>query len=73
MKDTQHPLLQVDPKFSQSDWYKDIVFYLQNLQCSTDWDKAKDRSIKLKVVKYYIIDEQLFWKDPGGILLNCIT
>jgi hypothetical protein len=51
------------------------VFYLQNLQCPTDWDKDKARSIniKLKVVKYCIIDEQLFWKYPGGILLNCIT
>jgi hypothetical protein len=69
----QEPSNKVDPKFSQSMWYKDIIFYLQNLQCPPDWDKAKARSIKLKAVKYCIIDEHLFWKDPRGILLNCIT
>jgi hypothetical protein len=72
-KDPQDPLLQVDPKFSQSDWYKDIVFLPAKFTMSTDWDKAKVRSINMKVLKYCIIHEQLFWKDPSGILLNCIT
>jgi hypothetical protein len=31
MDETQEPSLKVNPKFSQSDWYKDIIFYLQNL------------------------------------------
>lgn len=26
----------------------------------------------MKSMKYYIIDNALFWKDSGGILLNCL-
>jgi hypothetical protein len=45
---------------------------LQNFQCPPDFDKSKARSLKLKAVKYCIINQNLFWKDPGGILLKCI-
>ena len=30
------------------------------------------RSFKLTVIKYYIFNQCLYWKDPGGILVNCI-
>ena len=30
------------------------------------------RSLKLKEVKYCILDGYLFWKDPLEVLLNCI-
>ena len=26
----------------------------------------------MKAVKYFILDNVLFWKDHGGILLNCL-
>jgi hypothetical protein len=29
--ETQEPSLEVSAKFSYSDWYKDIIFYLQNV------------------------------------------
>jgi hypothetical protein len=32
----------------------------------------KSDLLKLKAIKYYIINEGLFWKDPGGTLLKCI-
>ena len=35
-------------------------------------DKTRTRFIKLKVVKYYILNRCLYWKDPRGILLNCL-
>ena len=28
--------------------------------------------MKLKTAKFCIIDQHLYWKDPGGILLNCL-
>ena len=28
--------------------------------------------MKLKDSKFCILNEYLYWKDPGGVLLNCI-
>jgi len=53
--ETQEPSSRVIPEFVESDWYKDVIFYLQNLSCSPTWDKAKAKSIKLKYVKYCIL------------------
>ena len=60
------------PDFSASPWYADIVFVLQNLQPPAGLRKTQARSIKLKSVKFCIIEQYLYWKDPGGILLNCL-
>jgi hypothetical protein len=48
------------------------VFYLQTLEFPPDFSQAKARTLKLHSIKYCIIDENLYWKDPLGILLNCI-
>ena len=53
-------------------WYKDIIYVLQNLQAPIGMDKNRARFIKLKVVKYCISNGCLYWKDLGGILLNCL-
>jgi hypothetical protein len=62
---------QVSNRYSSSPWYKYIIFFLLNLQSPPDLDKSKFRSLKLKSLKYCIIDEILFWKEPKGILLRC--
>jgi len=36
-------------------------------------DRSQARSLKLKAIKYCILDEKLYWKDLGGILLTCMT
>lgn len=52
---------------------KDIIYFLQNFQCPPGIDKNKFISLKLKAVKYCIItNDQIFWKDPRGILLKCV-
>jgi hypothetical protein len=56
--------------FLTSPWYIGLIFVLHNLQAPPGLTKTKDIFIKLKVVKYCILDEILYWKDPGGILLN---
>jgi hypothetical protein len=33
---------------------------------------SKERTLKLHVVKYCIIKNQLYWKDPLGFLLRCL-
>jgi hypothetical protein len=56
--------------FLNSPWYADLIFVLHNLQAPPGLTKTKARFIKLKALKYCILDENLYWKDPGGILLN---
>jgi hypothetical protein len=53
-------------------WYKDIVHALQHLQAPKGLSKTQERSLKLKNAKFCIIDRYLYWKDPRGVLLNCL-
>ena len=34
--------------------------------------KTRERSVKLKSTKFFILSEYLYWKDLGGVLLNCL-
>ena len=58
--------------FIASLWYKDIIHVLQHLQSPSGLSKTQARSLKLKVAKFCIIDRYLYWKDPKGVLLNCL-
>jgi hypothetical protein len=49
------------------------VSYLLTLQCPTDMTPSKSRTLKLQEIKYYIINTKLYWKDPLGFLLCCLT
>jgi hypothetical protein len=53
-------------------WYKDIVYFLQELRPPDGMEKGKARALKLKAVRYCIIEHALYWKDPQGILLACL-
>jgi len=59
-------------EFFTSPWYADVVFVLQNLQPPAGISKTQARSIKLKATKFCIIEQYLYWKDLGGIVLNCL-
>jgi hypothetical protein len=58
--------------FLNSPWYADLVFVLQNLQAPPGLTKTKARFLKLKALKFCILEGNLYWKDPAGILLNCL-
>ena len=58
-------------EFSMSPWYSDIVYVLQNLQAPTRLSKTRARSVKLKAAKFCILNQYFYWKDRGGVLLNC--
>ena len=64
--------IHVHKKILSSNWYKDILYFLQNLQSPPYFDKAKARSLKLKDVKDCNKNVQLFCKDPTSVSLNCI-
>jgi hypothetical protein len=70
--DVTIPTTEIQEKFSSSAWYRDIVSYLLTLQCPSDMTPSKERTLKLHVVKYCIIDNQLYWKYPLGFLLRCL-
>ena len=62
--------MQVHPYFIDSSWYKKIIYVLRNLQDPPKLRKTKERFVRLKAAKFCIINSYLYWKDPGGILLN---
>jgi len=35
-------------------------------------ERSKERVLKLKEIKYCLIDQVLYWKDPIGALLICL-
>eukprot|EP00253_Pinus_taeda_P002160 PITA_02160 len=35
--------------------------------------RNKDRTLKLKAAKFCILNSTLYWKDPSGVLLNCLV
>jgi len=71
--DDQTPTVHIEDKVSSFDWYHDIVSYLLTLQCPSDMNPSKSRTLKLHAVKYCIIKSQLYWKYPLGFLLRCLT
>ena len=56
----EDPKLQVSQDFVSSPWYKDIFYILQNLQAPFKLSRTKERSIKLKVVIFYIMNGYLY-------------
>ena len=56
----------------ESQWYRDIVYFLQNLTCPPEMEKSKKRALKLKAIKYCIIGQELYWKNSSGLLLKCL-
>jgi len=58
--ETQEPSSKLIPKFFESDWYKYVILYLQNVSRSPTWNKAKAKYIKLKAMKYCILGEIFF-------------
>ena len=70
MSEQSHQEPEICDDYLASHWYKDVIYVLKNLQAPPKLTKNKARSIKLKSYRYCIINGNLYWKDPGGILLN---
>ena len=69
---TKYSKQQVYSRYGESDCYKDILYFLLYLQCPLELNRNECRSLKLKSMKYVLIDQVLYWKDPRGILLKCL-
>jgi hypothetical protein len=66
----EHVTPIVKEVFINSPWYTDLIFVLLNLQAPPGLTKTKARFFKLKTLKFCILEGNLYWKDPEGILLN---
>jgi hypothetical protein len=64
--------LQINSKLTECSWYKDLIHFLQTLQPPTGLEKTKVRDLKLKAVRYCIVDHVLYWKYHVGVLLRCL-
>lgn len=64
---------QLSKMFALSPWYSDIIYVLKNLSPPPGMARNKARMLKLKAAKFCILNSALYWKDPGGILLNCLV
>ena len=65
--------IQVSEMFVLSPWYSNIIYVLQNLSSPPGMSRNKGRTLKLKAAKFCILNSALYWKDPSGILLNCLV
>jgi hypothetical protein len=45
---------------------------MQELKPPDGMGKRKERYLNLKEVTYCLIDRELYWKDPLGLLLRCL-
>jgi hypothetical protein len=63
---------QENPSLVECIWYKDIIYFLQELRPPDGMGKNKARDLKLKAIRYFLIDQVLYWKDPLGVLLKCL-
>jgi hypothetical protein len=62
-----------EPPLARSPWYKDVIYFLQELRPPDGLQRNKARAMKLKAVRYCLIDQVLYWKDPLGVLLKCMS
>jgi hypothetical protein len=62
----------VPQQFIDSPWYADVIYVLENLQAPLGVSKTKERFLNLKEVKFCILENSLYLKDPGEILLICL-
>ena len=59
--------------FDLSPWYSNIIRVLKNLSPLPGMPRNKVRTLKLKAAKFCILNSALCWKDPSGVLLNCLV
>ena len=68
----QHDNQQVAENLSSCEWYSDIIHFLQILEVPLGLILTQAWALKLKSVKFCIIDKLLYWKYPYGVLLRCL-
>jgi hypothetical protein len=55
-----------------SEWYRDIIFYLRSGQFPVTMNPKERRTLKMKAIQYVLIVDILFRRNYDGILLRCV-
>lgn len=63
---------QLYEAFMTSPWYANLIYVLFNLNTPLGITKTKAIFLKLKAIKFCIIENVLYWKDVVGLLLKCL-
>ena len=66
----QNDITSVSENISSCEWYSGIIQFLQKLEVSPNLTPNQARALKLKSVKFCIIDKLLHWKYQSRILLR---
>lgn len=66
----EHATPQLGEVFIASPWYAGLIFVLFNLNAPPGLTKTKARFLKLKAVKFCVMDNVLYWTYASGSLLN---
>jgi len=62
----------VAKNLASCDWYSTIVNFLLKLEIPPGLTQNQVKTIKLRVAKYCIHENLLYWRDPSGVLLRCL-
>ena len=54
------------------EWYKNVKYYLKNMEAPFHLTNDERRSMKLQAIRYIIVKGSLWWRKFEGILLKCI-
>jgi hypothetical protein len=57
---------------ADSEWYRDIIFYLRSGQFPVTMNPKERRTLKMKENQYVLIADILFRRNFDGILLRCV-
>ena len=60
-------------ELEHDEWYSDIIYYLKNLSCPDHLVDYKRRALRLRAMKYCLIEDGLGWKNPDGVILRCVN
>jgi hypothetical protein len=64
---------QGDLSLAKCTWYKDVLYFLQELKPLDGMGKRRARDLKIKAVRYCLIDQVLYWRDPLGVFIRCLN
>jgi hypothetical protein len=64
--------ISVGEPMADSEWYRDIIFYLRSGQFPVTMNPKERRTLKMKSSQYVMIADILFRRNYDGILLRCV-